>query len=103
MTPLPSADPTVNLDERPTASLPLGQLVRLSFYWLGLSSIFAGMQAILGGRLEFEHLVQPGSEGSALFQMTAFGSLVAAMVQPTVGSLSDYTVSRWGRRIRAVE
>jgi len=98
MTPPSSADPTVDLDERPTAALPLGQLVRLSFYWLGLSSIFAGMQAILGGRLEFEHLVQPGSEGSALFQMTAFGSLVAAMVQPTVGSLSDYTVSRWGRR-----
>ena len=98
MTPPAPTDPTLNLDERPTAALPLGQLVRLSLYWLGLSSIFAGLQAILGGRLEFEHLVRAGTEGTALFQMTAFGSLIAAIVQPTVGSLSDYTVSRWGRR-----
>ena len=98
MTPTSSAGQAIDVGERPTAALPLGQLVRLSFYWLGLSSIFAGLQAILGGRLEFEHLVQPGTEGTALFQMTAFGSLIAAVVQPTVGSLSDYTVSRWGRR-----
>jgi len=98
MTPLSSAGPAVDLDERPTAALPLAQLVRLSLYWLGLSSIFAGITAILGGRLEFEHLVPAGSEGSALFQMTAFASLIAAIVQPTVGSLSDYTTSRWGRR-----
>ncbi len=98
MTPLSSMGPTVDLDERPTASLPLAQLVRLSLYWLGLSSIFSGITAILGGRLEFEGLVQPGSEGSALLQMTAFGAVIAAVVQPTVGSLSDYTTSRWGRR-----
>jgi MFS family permease len=98
MTPLSSMGPTVDLDERPTASLPLAQLVRLSLYWLGLSSIFSGITAILGGRLEFEGLVQPGSEGSALLQMTAFGAVIAAVVQPTVGSLSDYTSSRWGRR-----
>ena len=98
MTPASSAEPTADAGERPTAALPLGQLIRLSLYWLGLSSIFAGITAILGGRLEFEHLVQPGTEGAALFQMTAFASLIAAIVQPTVGSLSDYTTSRWGRR-----
>ena len=90
----PAGDP----DERPTDSLPIGQLVRLSLYWLGLSSIFAGLSAILAGRLEFERLVPAGTEGSALFQMTVFGAVIAAIVQPTVGSLSDYTVSRWGRR-----
>src|SRR5664279_1885895 len=90
--------PAGDADERPTDSLPLGQLVRLSLYWLGLSSIFAGLSAILAGRLEFERLVPAGTEGSALFQMTVFGAVIAAIVQPTVGSLSDYTVSRWGRR-----
>jgi MFS family permease len=90
--------PAGEADERPTDSLPIGQLVRLSLYWLGLSSIFAGLSAILGGRLEFERLVPAGTEGSALFQMTVFGAVIAAIVQPTVGSLSDYTVSRWGRR-----
>jgi MFS family permease len=102
VTPLPSADlaagPADALDERPTAPLPRGQLVRLSLYWLGLSSIFAGLSAILAGRLEFERLVEPGGEGSALFQMTVFGAVIAAAVQPTVGSLSDYTATRWGRR-----
>jgi MFS family permease len=30
--------------------------------------------------------------------MTVLGSIIAAVVQPTIGSISDYTVSRWGRR-----
>ncbi len=98
MAALTAAGPGDGPDERPTASLPTGQLVRLSLYWLGLSCIFAGLSAILAGRLEFERLVPAGTEGSALFQMTVFGAVIAAIVQPTVGSLSDYTASRWGRR-----
>jgi MFS family permease len=88
------------LDEgsRPTRTLPLGQLIRLSIYWLGLSSIFAGLHDILTGRLQFEGLVTKGHEGEALFGLTVFGALIAMAVQPTVGSISDYTVSRWGRR-----
>lgn len=83
---------------RPTVDLPLAQLLKISVYWLGLSSIFAGLTAILGGRLEFEGLVPRGTEGAALFQMTVFGAIIAALVQPTIGSISDYTISRWGRR-----
>ncbi len=86
------------LGGRPTATLPRTQLVRLSLYWLGLSSIFAGLTNILGNRLQFTGLVAPGSEGTALFGLTIGGSLVALLVQPTIGSLSDYTISRWGRR-----
>ncbi len=40
----------------------------------------------------------PGTEGTTLFALTVGGSLVALLVQPTVGSLSDYTITRWGRR-----
>jgi MFS family permease len=83
---------------RPTATLPVPQLVRLSLYWLGLSSIFAGLTNILGNRLQFTGLVAPGTEGTTLFELTIGGSIVALLVQPTVGSLSDYTISRWGRR-----
>ncbi len=82
----------------PTAALPAPRLLMLSAYWLGISSIFAGLLALLGGRLEYEHLVPSGTEGSALLQMTALGSLLALVVQPTVGTISDYTTSRWGRR-----
>jgi MFS family permease len=83
---------------RPTASLPVVQLVRLSLYWLGISSIFAGLTNILGNRLQFTGLVSAGTEGTTLFLLTFGGSIVALLVQPTVGSLSDYTISRWGRR-----
>jgi MFS family permease len=84
--------------DRPTADLPRPQLVRLSLYWLGLSSIFIGVTQILEGRIQFEGLGAKGSEGSTLFALNVVGALIAAAVQPTVGSVSDYTISRWGRR-----
>jgi len=70
----------------------------MSAYWLGLSSIFAGLTAILSGRLEFTGLVAKGEAGRALFGTTIGGSLIAIVVQPTIGSISDYTTSRWGSR-----
>jgi MFS family permease len=90
--------PAVDAAGRPTATLPTLQLVRLSLYWLGLSAVFAGIGGILAGRLQFGGLVQPGDEGKALFVMTAFGAVIAMVVQPTIGTVSDYTITRWGRR-----
>ena len=84
--------------DRPVADLPRTQLVRLSLYWLGLSSIFTGLTAILSGRIQFAGLGAHGSEGSTLFALNFAGALIAALVQPTIGSISDYTISRWGRR-----
>jgi len=86
--------------DRPTVDLPRPQLVRLSLYWLGLSSIFIGLTQILAGRIldPDSPLYSPGSEGGTLFSLTVAGALIAAIVQPTVGSISDYTISRWGRR-----
>ncbi|HEV8699040.1 MAG TPA: MFS transporter [Candidatus Limnocylindrales bacterium] len=78
--------------------LPRRQLLAMSGYWLGLSAIFAGLTAILGGRLEFTGLVGPGEAGRALLGTTVGGAIIAAIVQPTIGSISDYTTSRWGRR-----
>jgi MFS family permease len=91
----PSIDPSSG---RPSERLPLRELVRLSVYWLGLSSIFAGLSAILVGRLEFDALVEPGAAGRTLFLLTIGGAVIAMVVQPTIGSISDYTISRWGRR-----
>ncbi|MGK2851612.1 MAG: MFS transporter [Candidatus Limnocylindrales bacterium] len=93
----PRAD-AIDQTGRPTALLPFRQILRLSLYWLGLSSIFAGLNFILGGRLEFDGLVDPDSAGRALFAVSISGAVIAAIVQPTVGAISDYTVSRWGRR-----
>jgi MFS family permease len=92
------AVPTSDAHGRPTQALPLRQLIRMSLYWFGLSSIFAGLTAILAGRLEFTALVPPDEVGRTLFLLTIGGAVIAMIVQPTVGSISDYTTSRWGRR-----
>jgi MFS family permease len=86
-------------DGRPTALLPKRELFRISLYWLGLSSIFAGLTFILGARLEFDGLVPDKTEaGRTLFLLTIAGAVIAVIVQPTIGTISDYTISRWGRR-----
>src|SRR5215203_777919 len=83
---------------RPTVRLPNRELVRISLYWLGLSSIFAGLNTIMTGRLEFTGLVDKGDAGRALVLILISGAIIAVIVQPTIGSISDYTISRWGRR-----
>ena len=83
---------------RPTATLPNGQLVRLSLYWLGLSSVFTALAIILGGRILFEGLGDEAMKATTLFILSFMGTIIAVLVQPTVGSISDYTISRWGRR-----
>ena len=83
---------------RPTATLPAWQLVRLSLYWLGLTAVMGGITALLGNRLVAESFVPVAAQGDALFRMTALGAFIAVLVQPTVGTISDYTISRWGRR-----
>jgi MFS family permease len=85
-------------DGRPTRELPIPQLIRLSLYWLGLSSIFAGLSQIMQGRLQYGGIVPKGQEGFSLFSINIVGTFVAIAVQPTIGSISDYTITRWGRR-----
>ncbi len=84
--------------DQTTARLSTGALIRLAAYWLGLAALWAGLSPILAGRLEFENLVASGTEGVALFQMMAVGGLLAIVIQPGVGAISDHTTSRWGRR-----
>jgi MFS family permease len=88
----------VTRGERPTAMLPITHLVRLSAYWLGLTAIDAAVGLVIQNRIQFEGFVHPLEIGRALFLVGVGGAIVGIIVQPTVGSISDYTVSRWGRR-----
>ncbi len=82
---------------RPTRSLPLTQLIQLSIYWLGLTMIFTALDTVvLPERLR--DLVPAGSANLAVAALSGLGAIVAILVQPTMGSISDYTISRWGRR-----
>src|SRR6476469_5653449 len=83
---------------RPTTRLPSRELVRISLYWLGLSSIFAGLSFITASRLEFTGLADKADAGRALFLVSISGAVIAVIVQPTIGSISDYPITRWGRR-----
>jgi MFS family permease len=84
---------------RPTATLPLGHLIRISLYWLGLTAIDGAVGLFNQNRLNFGAIaVDPNEVGRILFLMSIPVAVISILVQPTVGAISDYTVSRWGRR-----
>ena len=85
-------------DGRPIKLLPLGHLIRISLYWLGISTVWSGILDIVNNRLQYTHLVPKGSEGVGGLQIALAGTFIAILVQPTVGTISDYTMTRWGRR-----
>ena len=80
--------------ERPT--LPLSQLVTLSIYWLGIQTIWGGLNiVIIPGRLDD---LSRELQGTLLALIMVVGAVAPIIIQPTVGIISDYTISRWGRR-----
>ena len=83
---------------RPTTKLPMLALIRISAFWLGLTSIDAVVNAAVQSRLKFDHLVEAGTEGRSLALVAAASFFFAIAVQPTVGAISDYATTRWGRR-----
>lgn len=90
-------DRALGFDTRPRQST--ARLAMLGAYWLGITAMWIGVGQLLAGRLEFEHLVAPGTEGASLLQMTAVGTLVAIVLQPAIGAISDHAGSRFGRRL----
>jgi MFS family permease len=88
--------PEVN--RRPVAGLPITSLLRLSLFWLGLTAIDSVVTSVIQSRLKFDGLVAPESIGSSLAIMAALTFGFSFFIQPTVGSISDYTTTRWGRR-----
>ena len=84
---------------RPTLALPLGHLIRISLYWLGLTAIDGAVGLFIQNRVNFgPFAVDPLEVGRILFLLSIPVAVISILVQPTVGSISDYTVSRWGRR-----
>jgi MFS family permease len=83
---------------RPTALLPMTQLLRISAYWMGLTAIDAAVGLFITNRLEFDKLVPTANVGTSMFLIGIGAAIFGIVIQPTVGYLSDFTVSRWGRR-----
>ena len=97
MDPAPTGSPADG-GHRPTIPLPKSALVRISMFWLGLTSIDAVVGAAIQSRIKFDNLVAAGTEGSSLAFVGALQFFFSVAVQPTVGSISDYATTRWGRR-----
>jgi MFS family permease len=90
-------EPVVHPLGRPTRELALSQLVTLSIYWLGINVMWTGLHVIVLPK-RMEAIFGPASAGIGLGLITLAGVITAIVVQPTVGAISDYTVTRWGRR-----
>lgn len=88
----------IDASGRPTIPLPMNALVRISLFWLGLTSIDSVVSAAVQSRIKFDGLAAPGTEGTSLALVGAAQFIFAIAVQPTVGAISDYASTRWGRR-----
>ncbi len=82
--------------ERPTLRLPMRQLFQISLYWFGINSIMGGIGVVVQDQVP--GLVPATLLGPALAFQSIFTMIMASLIQPTVGMISDYTISRWGRR-----
>ncbi|MGH2380431.1 MAG: MFS transporter [Candidatus Limnocylindria bacterium] len=77
-------------------TLPLSQLVTLSIYWFGIQTIWGGLNiTIIPGRLDD---MSRDTQGTLLAIIMLAGAIAPIIIQPTVGVISDYTATRWGRR-----
>jgi MFS family permease len=90
------ADAGLDASGRPTRPLPMPQLLQISLYWLGLTVVWGGWEIL--GQERIEEFFDPTTAPAALGVMEAIAVVMAIAVQPTVGNISDYTMSRWGRR-----
>ncbi len=73
------------------------RLIALSAYWLAINYLWQGMGALILPRLLLS-LVPEAHRGLALGALSTAGAVVAILVQPAAGALSDRCRVRWGRR-----
>jgi hypothetical protein len=97
------AEPGPNVHEpeegaRPTVLLPFTHLIRISLYWLGLTAIDSAVGLVIQNRIQFDRTLVPDpyTTGTMLAIVGLGGTILAIMIQLTVGYISDFTLSRWG-------
>jgi MFS family permease len=82
-------------DARPTAGLSIAQLFQISIFWFALNAIWGGFEVF-----QQKRVIQLIGNGApiALPVMEIIAMPIAVLTMPVMGSVSDYTTSRWGRR-----
>jgi MFS family permease len=82
---------------RPTRVLPWAHLLNLSAYWLGINAIWAGLGYVIY-QARFTAQFGETFAPSYVALLETIPLFLAVLVQPTIAVISDYTVTRWGRR-----
>ena len=77
--------------------LSLSKLLSMNYYWLGFSFMWNSLHPIVLPAVLL-HLVPERAKNSYLGGLTFIGLVLAALVQPVFGALSDRWRSPWGRR-----
>lgn len=83
----------------PRARIGRGRLLGASAYWFGISAMWGAVGIF--GQQQVEVLAGSDTRGLLLGVVALLGGVVAIVVQPLAGSLSDRTSrrrGRWGRR-----
>jgi MFS family permease len=81
---------------RPATLLPWPQLGLISVYWFGINAVWGAYEGF--GQKQLELIVGKASWGSVSGPLELLGAIVAVLTVPTIGTVSDYTTSRFGRR-----
>jgi MFS family permease len=79
------------------ASFRFTDYIWVSTLWFGISYLWGGVNGVILPNLN-SRFVDPNFKGTSLGVITALGMVVAIMVQPAAGALSDINRSVWGRR-----
>ena len=101
-----SADPTAADDRdefgRPKSVLSWVQLLAVTAYWLAITVLWGAFTfSVIPRLVESEGVLGSSTHplaGLAIGLITTAGVLIAILVQPTMGAISDHTQSRIGRR-----
>lgn len=76
---------------------PFSWLMRLTAYWLGLNIVWGALTTVVLPFLVGQR-VDPDVKSSAVALIAGAQALVAIIIQPFSGAVSDRLVTRWGRR-----
>ncbi|NMP20960.1 MFS transporter [Sulfobacillus harzensis] len=77
--------------------LNVAENLALSFFWLTSNMQWTALIIIVVPEVVL-HMVGPARSGPAVSWLTASGALLASIIQPIVGALSDRSTHRAGRR-----
>ena len=87
---------------RPKAPLSTGRLLAVTAYWLAITTLMGALTFSVIPRLVESDGVLGSAQhplaGLAVGAITTVGVVIAILVQPTMGAISDHTRHRLGRR-----